>query len=170
VRAIRRRARQWLLLTHVICSLGWMGAGATNLVLAITALRSGDAVLRSSCYQLINIIDFSLVIPLAFSALASGVIISLATKWRLLRHWWVLVKLLLTVAVIVFSTVGVGVWVEQSMAATTSSAPTSSPVALDLVVGAGANIAAFLFMTWASITKPWPKTPWTTAVRHKIAT
>ena len=168
--AVRRRARQWLLLGRVICSLGWMGAGAANLVLAITALGNNDGGLRSSCYQLINIVDFALVFPLAFSALASGVVISLATKWRLLRHWWVLVKLLLTVAVIVFSTLGVGVWVEQSMATTTGSMPTSSPVALELVVGASANIAAFRFMTWASIAKRWPKTPWTTAVRHKIAT
>lgn len=156
--AVRRTARQWLLLAHVICSLGWMGAGAANVVLAVTALRTGDDPLRRSCYQLINVIDLALVIPLAFGALATGVVISLATKWRLLRHWWVLVKLLLTVAVIVFSTFGVGVWVEASMAATTRADPSPSPVAVDLVVGAGANIAAFLFMTWVSISKPWATT------------
>ena len=158
--AVRRTARQWLLLAHVITSLGWMGAGAANVVLAVTAIRTDDAPLRRSCYQLINVIDFALVIPLAFSALGSGMIIGLATKWRLLRHWWVVVKLVLTLAVIIFSTFGVGVWVEQSMAATTGPVATPSPVAEELVVGAGANIAAFLFMTWASVTKPWPRTPW----------
>ena len=167
--AVRRTARQWLLLVHVTCSLGWMGAGAANLVLAVTALRTADAALRTSCYQLIDVIDFALVIPLAFSALASGVIISLATKWRLLRHWWVLVKLVITVAVIVFSTFGVGVWVEQSMAATAGAAPVASPAAVPLVVGASGNIVAFLFMTWASVTKPWPRTPWSSAVGPKVA-
>lgn len=162
--AVRRTARQWLLLVHVVCSLGWLGAGAANLVLAVTALRSADSSLRRSCYQLINVIDLALVIPLAFGALASGVVIGLATRWRLMRHWWVLVKLVLTVAVIVFSTFGVGVWVEHSMQATGSPSLTSSPVAMELVVGAGANIVAFVFMTWASITKPWGKTPWTTTV------
>lgn len=167
--AVRRTARQWLLLVHVVCSLGWLGAGATNVVLAVTALRTADSSLRRSCYQLINVVDFALVIPLAFSALASGVVISLATKWRLLRHWWVLVKLVLTVAVIVFSTFGIGVWVEQSMQATAAPSSASSPVAVKLVVGAGANIVAFLFMTWASIAKPWGKTPWTTKVKKGAA-
>jgi hypothetical protein len=35
---------------------------------------------------------------------------------------------------------------------------------VELVVGAGGNIVAFLFMTWLSITKPWPKTPWSATV------
>lgn len=49
-------------------------------------------------------------------------------------------------------------WVEQSLAATaTSDLP--CPTAFWLVAGAAANIAAFLFITWASIAKPWPKTP-----------
>lgn len=158
--SIRKTARQWLLLAHVVLSLGWMGAGAANLVLAITARRTHDSALRRSCYKLIDVIDFALVIPLAFGALVSGVVISLATKWRLLRHWWVLIKLVVTVAVIVFSTFGVGVWVEQSIAATAESRAGMSPVAVELVVGASANIAAFLFMTWVSITKPWSRTPW----------
>ena len=39
MRPVRRTARQWLLLLHVVCSLGWMGAGAANLVLEVVAWR-----------------------------------------------------------------------------------------------------------------------------------
>ena len=164
--AASRPVRQWLLLAHVVASLGWLGSGAANLVLAVTALTTGAPDLSRACYQLINRLDFALVIPLAFAALATGLLSSLATKWGLLRHWWVLVKFALTIAVIVFSTFGVGVWVEQNMTATSTGqlGPTrTDPVAEHaLVVGAAANIVAFLFMTWASIRKPWPRTPWTT--------
>jgi hypothetical protein len=37
--------------------------------------------------------------------------------WGLVRYWWVLSKLVLTVVVIVYSTFGLGVWVETSTAA-----------------------------------------------------
>ncbi len=30
---VRKQVRQWLLLCQVVASLGWMGAGAANLVL-----------------------------------------------------------------------------------------------------------------------------------------
>ena len=164
---LKKRPRQWLLLAHVVLSLGWLGGGAANLVLAGTAVMTADPQLRRSCYLLINQIDFALVIPLAFGALASGVLISLATKWRLLRHWWVVVKLVLTVAVIVFSTFGVGVWVEQSISATVVDSASGSPVGWRLILGAAANILAFLFMSWTSITTPWPTTPWTTTDRTR---
>src|SRR3981081_2425986 len=36
------------------------------------------------------------IVPLAFASLLSGLIQSLGTPWGLFRHYWVLVKLLLT--------------------------------------------------------------------------
>ncbi|MHC1563519.1 hypothetical protein ACR9E3_31575 [Actinomycetospora sp. C-140] len=138
---------------HVVVSLGWMGAGATNVVLAVTALTVPREVARV-CYQLIDRIDMVLVIPAAFGALVTSVVLGLLTPWGLARHWWVLVKLELTVAVIVFSTLGVGVWVLESI-------ERPGPAAWPLVWGGAANLVAFLLMTWASIGKPWGTTPWT---------
>lgn len=155
---VGKRTRQLLVFVHVVISLGWMGAGAANVVLAFTAAAHPTQEIRRSCYYLINEIDFALVIPLAFGTLASGVVLSLVTKWGLVRYRWVLVKLLLTLVVIGYSTFGVGVWVELSMQATTGPGAGVSPVADRLAWGATANIVAFLFMTWVSITKPWGRT------------
>ena len=63
---------------------------------------------------MIERLDTYLVIPLAFSALTTGVVVSLTTKWGLSRYWWVLCKLMLTGAVILFSTHGVGRWVQST--------------------------------------------------------
>jgi hypothetical protein len=35
-------------------------------------------------------------VPLALLALTTGVALGLLTPWGLLRHWWILIKLLLT--------------------------------------------------------------------------
>ena len=158
-RSAGKRVRQLLVFFHVTSSLGWLGAGAANVVLAVTAATTPSPQVRRVAYQLIDRIDTALVIPLAFTTLIGGVLVSLATPWGLLRHWWVLVKLVLTVAVILFSTFGVGVWVYQSIDA--SSDGSASPVAVRLVRGAATNIVAFLFMSYVSFAKPWGTTPWT---------
>ena len=56
------------------------------------------------CYLLVQTVDTWLVIPGAFAALVSGIALSLVTPWGLARYWWVLVTLVLTVVVILFST------------------------------------------------------------------
>lgn len=148
-----RRTHQVLLFLHVVASVGWFGAGAANVVLASVAARTDAAPLRASSYHLMNTVDVALVIPLAFAALATGIVVSLTTKWGLLRYRWVLLKLVLTLAVIVWSTFGVGVWVELGMASGDAGLP--NPAASLLVWGAVANLAAFLLMSWISIAKPW---------------
>lgn len=153
-----KRLRQVLVFLHVTSSLGWTGAGAANVVLAVTGATTSSAEVRRVAYGLIDRIDVALVIPLAFTTLVGGVLVSVATPWGLVRHWWVLVKLVLTVAVIIFSTFGIGVWVYQSIDA--SAGGGESPVAIRLVQGAGANIVAFVFMSFVSFVKPWGATPW----------
>src|SRR6185312_15936867 len=120
-----------------------MGAGAANVVLAMTAGYTASADVRRVCYQMIEQIDAVLVIPGAVGALVSGLVLSAVTPWGFTRYWWVLLKLVLTVAVIVYSTLGVGVWVEESIQAT-AGADVESPVAGPLAYGALLNIVAFL--------------------------
>lgn len=162
---VGKRTRQLLVFLHVTTSLAWTGAGAANVVLAVTGATTRSPETRRVAYALIDRIDVSLVIPLAFTTLAVGILVSLATPWGLVRHWWVLAKLALTLAVIVFSTFGVGVWVYQSIDAGAAGSP--SPVALRLVAGAGANILVFLFMSFVSFAKPWGRTPWARSARQR---
>jgi hypothetical protein len=41
----------------------------------------------------------AVLLPLALAALLTGILLGLGTGWRLTRHWWVLTKLVLTIAV-----------------------------------------------------------------------
>lgn len=164
---VGKRTRQLLVFLHVVVSLGWMGAGLANVVLAMTAGYTSDAGVRRVCYQMISSVDTFLVIPGAFTALASGVVLSLVTPWGLVRYWWVLSKLVLTLAVIVYSTLGLGVWVESSIAVT-SVGDVESPVAGPLAYGTLPNIVAFLFMTWVSVAKPWGTAPWARTRRRAV--
>jgi hypothetical protein len=91
------RTRRALLTVHVSCSVGWLGAVLVFLVLAVVGLVSADPLQVRAVYVSLDLIVWFVIVPLCLAALISGVVQSLASMWGLLRHYWVLIKLLLTV-------------------------------------------------------------------------
>ena len=90
--------RKMVLIFHIVTSVGWMGAVAAFIVLDVaTVTNDAEPVLRA-CYIGMELIAKWAIVPLAFAAFGSGLVISLGTKWGLFRHWWVVVTLVLTVA------------------------------------------------------------------------
>src|SRR5713226_5007653 len=91
------RLRKLALTTHITLSVGWLGAVAGFLVLSIAGLTSQDAEVVRGAYLAMNLIGLFVIVPMSLAALATGVVQALATEWGLLRHYWVLVKFLLTI-------------------------------------------------------------------------
>jgi hypothetical protein len=86
-----------ILTAHITFSVGWIGAVAAFLALAITGLTSQDAQMERAAYTAMELTARFVIVPLAFASLLSGLIQSLGTPWGLFRHYWVLVKLSLTI-------------------------------------------------------------------------
>src|SRR5882724_11518948 len=91
------RLRKFALTAHVTSSVGWFGAVAGFLALAIAGLTSHDAQMVRAAYLAMELTAWFVIVPLAFASLLTGIVQSLGTRWGLFRHWWVLAKLLLTV-------------------------------------------------------------------------
>ena len=93
------RLRKLALTLHVTSSVGLLGAIAEAfLALAIAGgLVSNDIPTIRTAYPAMGLIAHFVVMPLAIASLLTGLVQSLGTPWGLLRHYWVLVKLLLTV-------------------------------------------------------------------------
>lgn len=103
VRAINMmsRFRKLTLLTHIIFSVGWFGAIAAYMALAIAGLvRHEDRIVRAA-YLSMNLIGWFVIVPFSLAALLSGLLQSLSTQWGLFRHWWIAVKLVLTVVAVI---------------------------------------------------------------------
>lgn len=96
--------RRLALTAHVTSTVGWLGAIAGFLALAIAALISTDTQLVRGAYLAMELTGWYVLVPLCVGSLATGLIMSLGTPWGLFRHYWVLVKLVITVlaAVILF--------------------------------------------------------------------
>ena len=87
------RLRRIALTVHVTMSVGWIGAVAAFLALAVCVLVSDDAGLVRGAYLSMEVLGWFVLMPLALASLLSGVAQSLGTNWGLLRHYWVVFKL-----------------------------------------------------------------------------
>ncbi len=87
--------RKLVLFLHVTSSVGFLGAVAAFLALAITG-ATAEAELAHAAYQAMQVVTWQIVVPLAVLTLIIGVVQSLGTPWGLFRYYWVIVKLVLT--------------------------------------------------------------------------
>jgi uncharacterized membrane protein len=89
--------RKFTFTTHITCSLGWVGAVIAFLALAVIALTSPDERIVRGTYLVMAPAVWFVLVPLAHASLLSGVALSLGTTWGLFRHYWVVLKLGITV-------------------------------------------------------------------------
>ena len=145
-----------MLAAHVVVSVWWLGVVAAMLVLEIAAATAQEVEMDEAAYALVGDISGTLVAPppasVSIAALLTGVVMSLGTKWGLLEHYWVVAKLLLTVAVILSGIFLMEGWIRQASAAPEGPAPMLliyASVAHLLMLGAAMVISVY---------KPWGKT------------
>jgi poly-beta-hydroxyalkanoate depolymerase len=96
------RVRRLALTAHIACSVGWLGAVAAFLALAIVALTSEDGQTVRGAYLVMKPAAWLVLAPLAFGSLLTGLVQALVTTWGLFRHYWVVFKLLINVVATFF--------------------------------------------------------------------
>lgn len=89
--------RKAVLFTHVTTSVGWLGAVLAYLALDITTVVGQDVETVRGAYIGMDLIVSYAIVPLALGSVLIGIINALGTPWGLFRHYWVVVKLVLTV-------------------------------------------------------------------------
>jgi hypothetical protein len=89
--AVRKAA----LVTHVAASVGWIGAILASLILGVVGVASDDRQTVRAVYVVLEPLGSYALVPLSVAALATGLLQSLGTNWGLLRHYWVVTKLLM---------------------------------------------------------------------------
>jgi hypothetical protein len=149
------RARKVWLSAHVAISVGWFGGAYAMLVLAVAAATS-DRHRQQTTYELMHIGDTMIMIPGSLGSLLTGLVLALYTRYRLLHFWWIVAKLVLTLAAMVFA--------YASVAANVRGALTAPDLAIDqlqhgVVTGSIIMLLALFVPTALSVVKPWGRTP-----------
>jgi len=88
--------RRAALAVHVITSIGWIGAAAAYLVLGSVAGVGREAASVRAAWIAMEVVGWLLIVPLACLAFLTGLLMSFGTRWGLVRHYWVLIALVLT--------------------------------------------------------------------------
>lgn len=157
------RPRKVVRATHIAVSVGWLGLVVAMLTLSISAATAADSTFALACYAMMERIGGAVVPVFAVATLVTGIVLSVATPWRLLPHWWVIVKLVLAVAVIVTAVALTGDWVQQAVgyaarAPGAEGGSTGSLAAWLVVAGSVVHLLLLWAATTISVDKPWGKT------------
>ncbi|MFB9902583.1 hypothetical protein [Allokutzneria oryzae] len=121
-----------------------MGQAVALFALFVFGLNTRDPALLASANAMSVVLDKQVLAHLANASAFTGFMLSALTQWGYFRHWWVLVKFVITVIqlalgvfVLVPTVAGINVFATAMMS------------------------AAIAFQAWLSVAKPWKRTPWT---------
>ena len=145
--------RKFVRTLHVIFTVGWLGAVAAFLALAIVGLKSQDTQLVRAVYLAMDPMTRLVIVPLSIlPLLITGPLLSLGTPWGLFRHYWIIVKLvinILSTLILIVHLQPIRYMARVAAQGTISSADRGAQI--QLVVAASAGLVALLAATNDSI-------------------
>ncbi|SDN62872.1 hypothetical protein [Allokutzneria albata] len=141
---MQKRSRQLLIWLHVITSVGWMSLALVLFALITFGLSTDVPGMRDSASAMAHLLDEQVLAHLANAAAFTGFMLSALTQWGYFRHWWVLIKFVITVVQLAF-----GIFV---------LAPTVAGINVVVTL---LMFSAIAFQAWLSVAKPGTRTPWT---------
>jgi|JI10StandDraft_1071094.scaffolds.fasta_scaffold06703_6 hypothetical protein len=157
---------KFTLTAHIIFSAGWLGAVAGFLALAITGLIGQDAQVVRSMYIAMEVVAWFVIIPLSISSFLTGLIQSLGTQWGLFRHYWILIKFILTLVATTLLMLHMqpisymASVVSQKMLSNTEL----SSLRIQLIADAGIALFVLLVATALSVYKPFGRIQFNTNI------
>ena len=154
------RLRKFALTAHVAFSVGWLGAIAGFLALAVVGLTSDDAETVRGAYLVMEPAAWLVLVPLAFASLLTGLVQALGTTWGLFRHYWVLFKLLINVVATTVLLLYMGTFRSMAAVAADRSADLGAVRNVSPVLHAALALLLLLVATTLAVYKPRGMTPY----------
>jgi len=155
-RKLPPRVQKGLLALHVASSVGWLGAVLAFLVLAVIGLKGQQSLEVTSAYIAMGLLGRALILPLSLMSVATGLVQGLTTPWGLIRHYWVTIKLVVTVLAtgLLFVHQRPIDRAASAAAQATLDSPEAQHVRIQLVADSVLALAVLLLTTTLSVYKP----------------
>lgn len=161
--------RKFALTTHITFSVGWLGAVAGFLALAVVGLTSQNVQLVRGLYLAMEVTGWYVIVPLCLASLATGLIVSLGSAWGLFRHYWVSAKFILTIVstLILFGFTQTLSYIGGLAVDTTMSIDELRNLSQSPVIHSGGGLLVLLVNTTLSVYKPWGRTRYGLSKQHE---
>ncbi|MDQ3762130.1 MAG: DUF2269 domain-containing protein [Actinomycetota bacterium] len=153
IRRLPRRARVALLTVHIVTSVGWVGLVGALVALEVIGLATVNPAERAGIVTAMTAIAVWVLIPVVFSSVASGLALALSTPWGLVRHWWVLAKCGIAVALTATGLLLMLSPLHQIVAGD------GEQVTMQMLIARSVALMLLVAATGLSVVKPWGKTP-----------
>jgi hypothetical protein len=166
--------RKTVLSLHVIVAVGWLGVTFGDVTLGLTAILTDTPAVQHSMFRALGTIADVLLLPIAWLAYGTGLLLALGTRWGLVRHKWVLVKFLLTTLTVGLTTFSLVPGL-KTMRDTVNDTPADQLVPLGAAEVSGLITAGIVSTTCyvtavvLSIFKPWGRTRWGAPAPRTVA-
>ena len=143
--------------TKLAVLVGWLGAAAAYLALAVVGLISRDNEMARAAYRAMEVIGWTVIVPFCLASLLSGLLQSLGTEWGLFRHYWIVAKLALTVPATAVLLLHIPSVSRMARLAVDIAFATGdfAELRIQLVVHAVGGLLVLLTITALSVYKPW---------------
>jgi hypothetical protein len=154
--AMKPGLRKLALTMHVVTSVGSLGAVAGFVALALAGLIGRDDGVGRVVYGAMDLITWSVIVPVILASLVTGIISSLGTPWGLFRHYWIIVKLVLTMlaaVVLLFQLRPIHLMAEAAAVGRMAGSDIDA-LRIQLVVHATGGLLVLLIATVLSVYKP----------------
>ncbi len=157
---LSRRWRRTTLVVHVVSAGAWIGIDVLVAVLVLTGWFADDPHTQGLAYEALGTFVVWPMLVSGLVCLASGLLLGLATKWGLVRYWWVLVKLVLNLVLCVLILVALRPGMDEVAAyGATFEAGRSAPTEVtNLFFPPAVSLSALTFATVLAVFKPWGRT------------
>jgi hypothetical protein len=147
---LRGQARKAALIAHVLSSVGWFGVAVAVVGCLVAARVTAQPSFAHALYRVVAASGW-LAVPAGLAAAATGALLGLGTRYGLIRYWWVVVKILITVAVVVTDALLVSALAGEAAASGRLTPP--------LYASTGAHIVVLVIAAALSVLKPGGLTP-----------
>lgn len=155
------KQKNWLLSGHVASGGIWFG---TSLCMVLIALSNRDTTNGDELYAInsvLKLVDDFVIIPSATLSSITGALLCWLTIWGFAKHYWVIVKWIVTVTLIVVGTAWLGPWTNAitAISQTQRLQALQNPLYIwdqeTLIIGAIAQTISLLAIIGISVLKPW---------------
>lgn len=155
---LSRRTRRTLVLLHVLASMSWIGVDLVIGVLSFTGLTTDDPRTMATAYGGLALFAVPLLLVLGLLTLATGALLGLGTRFGLLRYWWVVVKLVISVVLTVLVLVALRPTLDVAAVETATVDPTLADrltdVRFNMIFPPLVSTTALVVAAWLGVFKP----------------
>lgn len=160
---LSQKKKSLLVAVHVISVASWIGGTLGMLLLGIYLQSADNGEQLIYTLASMEVIDENLLKYPALLTLLTGVLLSVWTQWGLVRHYWVTIKLVLTILTIMIGILFLNKWTAsladmiQDMGLASLHNGNFRSTWLDMIITSSFNLLCLFLMVFITYYKPFGK-------------